>query len=166
VTERFVRLDYSAENCSVTRALGVVGEKWTLLILREAFLGLRRFEEFHLALGCARNLLSDRLRTLVANGLLERLDYREPGQRARAEYALTRKGGDLLPVVIALLNWGDKWVADTRERPLLVSHRCCGGEVKAELVCERGHHIRTMDDLAARAGPGAIRVTRGSVSKD
>ena len=100
---------YSDENCSVKRALDIVGEKWTLLVLREAFYGARRFEEFQAHLGCARNLLSERFNTLVETGVMRRVPYREPGQRERHEYRLTDKGLDLLPAVVALMQWGDRW---------------------------------------------------------
>ncbi len=106
------RFRYSAANCSIARTLGVVGEKWTLLVLREAFYGIRRFDDFHAALGCARNLLATRLKTLVAQGLLERVAYRDDAGRSRDEYRLTDKGRDLFPVVVALMQWGDRWTAD------------------------------------------------------
>jgi DNA-binding HxlR family transcriptional regulator len=157
---RRTRLNYSAENCSVTQALEIVGEKWSLLILREAFFGLRRFEEFQKALGCARNLLSTRLQRLVDEGLLAREEYQEPGLRARAQYTLTEKGADLLPTVIALLNWGDRWINPPGKRPLLVRHRDCGGNVSVELVCSRGHGELSLHDVEAKAGPGAKKLTR------
>ena len=89
------RFRYSAENCSIRRTLDIVGERWTLLVLREAFYGVRRFADFHRALGCAKNLLSARLKTLVEEGILERERYRDPGARARDEYRLTEKGLEL-----------------------------------------------------------------------
>src|SRR5215469_113949 len=106
------RLRYSAENCSIGRTLEIVGERWTLLVLREAFYGVRRFADFHRALGCARNLLSARLRKLVEEGLLTQVPYRESGNRVRAEYRLTDKGRELFPAVVALMQWGDRWTAD------------------------------------------------------
>src|ERR1700692_2050210 len=93
------RFRYSAANCSIARTLGVVGEKWTLLVLREAFYGIRRFDDFHAALGGARILLATRLKTLVTHGLLERVAYQDVG-RSRDEYRLTDKGRDLFPVVV------------------------------------------------------------------
>src|SRR3954454_7175745 len=98
-------------DCSIRRTLDVVGEKWTLLVLREAFYGLRRFDDFHRAIGCARNILSARLATLVEHGILQRARYQEPGSRPRAEYHLTDKGRELFPALIALLQWGDRWTA-------------------------------------------------------
>ena len=91
------RFRYSAANCSIARTLGVVGEKWTLLVLREAFYGVRRFDDFHTALGCARNLLATRLKTLVRHGLLDRVAYTDERGRGRHEYRLTDKGRDLFP---------------------------------------------------------------------
>jgi len=96
------RLDYSAENCSLMRTLKIVGERWTLLVLREAFLGLRRFDDFQRAIGCARNVLTARLERLVEHEILERVPYREPGMRRRDEYRLTKKGMDLATATIAL----------------------------------------------------------------
>jgi DNA-binding HxlR family transcriptional regulator len=150
------RLLFSSANCSVTEALTIVGEKWTLLILREAFFGLRRFEEFHRALGCARNLLSARLQLLVDHELFTRTEYREEGQRVRAEYGLTQKGREVLPVVIGLLNWGDHWLKAPNERPLHVRHRGCGGNIQVDLVCSRGHSGLSLRDMVAKPGPGAL----------
>ncbi|WP_156685584.1 winged helix-turn-helix transcriptional regulator [Mycobacterium sp. Marseille-P9652] len=146
---------YSAENCSVKRALDVVGEKWTLLVLREAFYGARRFEQFHARIGCARNLLSERLATLVAAGLMERVAYREPGQRERHEYRLTEKGLDLLTVVVALMQWGDRWEADRDGPPVEVRHRDCGKRVEAVLRCTYDHTPVTARDTEPVPGPGA-----------
>ena len=151
------RLDYSAENCSVARTLQIVGEKWSLLLLREAFFGLRRFADFERALGCARNLLSDRLATLVEHGLLERVPYREPGQRERQEYVLTEAGLELLPAVMALLQWGDRHLADPAGPPVVVRHLGCGAPVAVHLGCAAGHEHLAATDVAAFPGPGALR---------
>ena len=91
------RTSYQASNCSIARTLQVIGEKWTLLILRESFYGATRFEQFHTVLNCPRNLLSERLSKLVDEGILERSEYREPGSRARNEYRMTDKGRELVP---------------------------------------------------------------------
>ncbi len=149
------RLDYDATNCSIAGTLAIVGEKWTLLVLREAFYGVRRFEEFHRAVGCARNLLSTRLATLVEHGILRREEYREPGDRARAEYRMTPKGLELLPALVALMQWGDKWTADATGPPVLLTHGPCGAPVRAELICAHGHHELTARDTAVAPGPGA-----------
>jgi DNA-binding HxlR family transcriptional regulator len=146
---------YSAENCSVKRALDIVGEKWTLLVLREAFYGARRFEEFQARIGCARNLLTERLGTLVAAGVLARVPYREAGQRQRHEYRLTDKGLDLLPAIVSLMQWGDRWEADPDGAPVEITHRDCGHPVELILRCAHDHTALTSRDTEPRPGPGA-----------
>lgn len=152
------RFSYSAANCSIARTLGVVGEKWTLLVLREAFYGIRRFDDFHAALGCARNLLATRLKTLVTHGLLERVGYQDERGRGRHEYCLTDKGRDLFPVVVALMQWGDRWTADESGPAVQLLHRDCGEPVTTELTCGAGHVALGARDIAAVPGPGAIGV--------
>jgi len=149
------RFRYSSSNCSIARTLGVVGEKWTLLVLREAFYGVRRFDDFHAALGCARNLLSARLKTLVENGLLEKQAYRDDRGRRRDEYRLTDKGRDLLPAVVALMQWGDRWAADDAGPAVVLRHRDCGEPVSARLSCDAGHAPLGARDVRAVPGPGA-----------
>src|SRR5437868_15302306 len=102
------RTSYQASNCSIARTLQVVGEKWTLLIIRESFYGATRFEQFHRVLRCARNLLSERLTLLVVDELLERSEYRAPGSRARSEYRLTHKGRELACALLAPQQWGER----------------------------------------------------------
>src|SRR5918995_3853076 len=105
-------LDYSTENCSIAASLAVLGEKWTLLVLRDAFNGVRRFEDMYQRIGAPRQVLSARLARLVEEGLLRKVPYREPGQRQRDEYRLTRMGLDLYPALVALMQWGDRHLAD------------------------------------------------------
>ena len=150
------RLRYSAKNCSVAAALAVVGEKWTLLVLREAFFGLRRFDEFQQVIGCARNILSDRLTKLVANELMTRTAYREDGQRERYEYQLTERGVELFPVLVSLMQWGDRWLNENSAVPVVVCHQHCGSPVRVELRCEDGHGPLTPRDTMARPGSGAV----------
>jgi DNA-binding HxlR family transcriptional regulator len=152
------RFRYSAANCSIARTLGVVGEKWTLLVLREAFYGVRRFDDFHAALGCARNLLAARLKTLVAHGLLERVGYTDERGRGRHEYRLTDKGRELFPVVVALMQWGDKWTADEDGPAVQLNHRDCGAQVTAQLICAAGHASLGARDTQAVPGPGAREI--------
>ena len=149
------RLRYTDENCTIKGALEIVGEKWSLLVLREAFFGIRRFDDFHRALGCARNLLSERLAKLVDHGVLDRVEYQEPGQRRRHEYHLTQKGLELQPALVALMQWGDRWTADEDGPPVEVLHRGCGGTVRAVLACERGHSALGPPETEAVPGPGA-----------
>jgi DNA-binding HxlR family transcriptional regulator len=149
------RLRYTDENCTIKGALEIVGEKWSLLVLREAFFGIRRFDDFHRVLGCARNLLSDRLAKLTEHGVLERVAYREPGQRTRHEYHLTEKGLDLQPALVALMQWGDRWTADADGPPVEIRHRGCGAQVDAVLACEQGHGALAPRETEAVPGPGA-----------
>jgi DNA-binding HxlR family transcriptional regulator len=150
------RFRYSADNCSIARTLDIVGEKWTLLVLREAFYGVRRFADFHEALGCARNILSSRLKRLVDEGILVPQPYREPGSRPRTEYRLTEKGIDLFPAIIALMQWGDRWTADPDGPPVEVRHRECQSPVHLELRCGADHGPLTARDTHAVPGPGAM----------
>ncbi len=121
------------------RALEIVGERWTLLVLREAFYGVRRFDLMLENVGCARNLLADRLATLVAHGVLAKTPYVDQGQRERFEYRLTEKGLALFPVIVSLMDWGDQWLRG--EPPVRVLHRECGAAVHAELRCTEGHLV-------------------------
>ena len=116
---------------SMTAALNQVGDRWTFLLLREAFFGVRRFVDFQRNLGVARNLLSERLGQLVVNGVLERRLYQSRPERY--EYRLTDKGRDLYGVTVAIMRWGDRWLADTP--PLRLTHAADGGEVEQELRC-------------------------------
>ena len=152
------RFRYGSANCSIGRTLGVVGEKWTLLVLREAFYGVRRFDDFHVVLGCARNLLAARLKTLVAHGLLERVEYQDDRGRGRHEYRLTAKGRELFPVVAALMQWGDRWTADDTGPAVRLTHRDCGEPVSVQLTCDGGHARLDARDVEAIPGPGALEV--------
>lgn len=122
------------EHCTIARSLEVVGERWSLLILRQAFFGVKRFDQLQASLGIARNILAKRLQTLVAAGILERRKYQD--RPARYEYRLTEKGKELYPVVLALKKWGDKYVADEHGPPVTLVHRGCGHEMEGRLDCE------------------------------
>jgi DNA-binding HxlR family transcriptional regulator len=152
------RLNFTDENCSIAATLALVGEKWSLLVLREAFFGLRRYEEFLQLTGCARNILGDRLAKLVAHGLLDRVAYREGGQRERFEYRLTEKGLDLLPILVSLMQWGDQWLAGPAGGAALVRHEQCGANVKVELRCAHGHGPLSARDVAFLPASGAKRI--------
>ena len=123
--------NYSNEHCSVAAALQVVGDPWTLLILRDAFFGVRRFDDWQARLGVARNVLAARLKTLVEQGVLETRLYSE--HPPRKDYVLTRKGRDLLPVILTLKAWGDQHVYGA-ERPLELPHSC-GAELVTKTIC-------------------------------
>ncbi|MCC7133157.1 MAG: helix-turn-helix transcriptional regulator [Gemmatimonadales bacterium] len=119
--------------CSVARALSVVGDRWTLLVLRDFFLGVRRFDHFQERLGVTRHVLANRLRRLVEAGVLERVAYQS--RPRRYEYRLTAKGRDLYPVIVGLTSWGDRWMADRRGRPLELVHTACGARATPVLTC-------------------------------
>lgn len=150
-------LDVSTENCSIQRTLDLVGEKSTLLVLREAANGVRRFQDFHDHVGISRPLLADRLRKLVAVGILETRPYREAGQRARHEYRLTRKGWDLHPALVALMQWGDAYLADPEGPSVRLTHDACGHEVRVTMTCACGDQEPGQADVAIEPGPSVKR---------
>jgi DNA-binding HxlR family transcriptional regulator len=154
MTELRVDDAWSRDNCSVLRAVEVLGTRSTLLLLREAFLGTTRFDDFARRVGVTESVAAARLREMVEQGLLERHPYREPGQRTRHEYRLTTKGRDLLPVILALLTWGDRYLADPAGPPLVVTHDGCGEPVRAEARCAAGHLVGPAG-AHAHPGPGA-----------
>jgi DNA-binding HxlR family transcriptional regulator len=142
---------YDDEVCSVARALEVVGERWTLLIIRDAFRGVRRFDDFQHRLGIARNVLANRLERLVENEILERRRYSE--HPPRYEYRLTDRGRDLYPVVFNLMRWGDRYAAPDGP-PLLLRHRDCGGSPDDHLFCTKCGQPLQARDIETRRGPG------------
>lgn len=141
----------SMEDCPVQLTLDVVGEKWTLLILRDATNGVRRFDQFRRHIGLSDAVLSDRLRKLTAAGILKTIPYREPGSRTRNEYRLTRKGWELWPVLLALKQWGEAHTGDS-ERPVVdLRHEECGAPVKVVVECAQGHAL-THSEVTAKPG--------------
>jgi DNA-binding HxlR family transcriptional regulator len=156
---------YPDQVCSVARALEVVGERWTLLILRDATFGVRRFDDFRASLGLARSVLTARLNRLVDEGLLERSRYQSNPDRF--EYLLTAKGRQLGPVIFHLMKWGDAHYPTAAGPPRLSLHKGCGGEVDAALRCSRCGKRVDFADLELTPGPGlraAAREREGSVS--
>jgi DNA-binding HxlR family transcriptional regulator len=145
---------YESQNCSIARALEVVGERWTLLILRDVFLGIRRFDDLAAELGVTRSVLSARLGRLVEDGVLEKHRYQERPERF--EYRLTDKGRDLWPVAVALLKWGDKHYAPPSGPPRLLLHRDCGGEVDDRRRCSRCGRDLDVRDVRAVPGPSSL----------
>jgi DNA-binding HxlR family transcriptional regulator len=148
-------LETSTDNCTVQRTLDLVGEKWSLLVLRDAMNGVRRFDDFRRHIGLSEAVLSDRLRKLVAAGILRTVPYREPGSRTRQEYRLTDKGWDLWPAMLALKQWGDRYTADPEGPPLEVLHRECGEPAEAVVVCGAGHGPLTPWQARTRFGASA-----------
>lgn len=144
---------YDRENCSAARALELVGERWSLLIIRDAlFRGMTRFAEFQRSLGLATNVLAARLDGFVEAGLMKRRTY--SSHEDHYEYLLTAKGADLAPAVIALTAWGDRWAAPNGP-PIIYGHEDCDGRVNNLLVCgECGQNVGT-EQIAAQPGPGS-----------
>jgi DNA-binding HxlR family transcriptional regulator len=143
---------YDSQTCSIARTLEVVGERWTLLILRDALRGASRFDDFQERLGIARNVLSARLARLCEEGLMERRRYQE--RPAREEYVLTPKGRELELVLLGLLRWGDRYAAPDGP-PVLLTHVECGHDLEARIVCERCGDTVLPGSVSTRPGPGA-----------
>ena len=143
---------YENQVCSIARSLEVLGERWTLLIVRDAILGLRRFDDFQHSLGVARNVLTDRLGRLVDAGILERVPYQD--RPVRYEYQLTPMGQTLAVPVVALMQWGDRYLAGPTGPPRVVRHHECGGKVQATLVCAKCHDVVRPADIDVLPGPG------------
>ena len=144
------REGWTADRCTIAKAIDVVSTRSAILILREAFYGTTRFDDFAERVGISEPVAAARLRELVDEGLLEREDYREPGQRTRQQYRLTEKGADLFPVLVALMKWGDRWL-DDRGGPIELLHRDCGEPVGVELRCAAGHAVESGEiDVARR----------------
>lgn len=140
------RSAFAEMDCSIARTLDVVGERWSLLILRDAFYGVRRFDDFRRDLGIARNVLTDRLGKLVDQGVLERRRYEQ--RPPRFEYRLTVKGRDLLPVLLAMVRWGDHWAA-REEPPVELTHTPCGHITEPTMACSHCRRELTWRDLRA-----------------
>jgi DNA-binding HxlR family transcriptional regulator len=153
--ERFL---YDLDHCSIKRALDVLGEKWTLLVLREAIYGVRRFDDFARALKCGRAVLSARLKTLTDAGILKRVEYREGDQRARAEYHLDEKGVDLFTTIQALSQWGERWMPPPDGPVARVTERGSGRPVKVILTSDPKVKSLALRDLKIAPGPGAKRL--------
>lgn len=151
------RTDFSEMECSIARTLEVVGERWSLLVIRDAFYGVRRFEDFQRDLGVARNILTDRLKKLTDQGVLERRVYAT--RPNRYEYRLTESGRDLLPVLLTLMQWGDRWAAADGP-PVRIRHLNCGHDVEPVLACDHcGTELRREE---LRAHPIRIQTPRGA----
>jgi len=149
------KASFADMHCSIAQTLELVGEWWTLLILRDSFLGIRRFDDFVERLGISRNILTNRLNTLVDAGILERHAYDEG--RGRYDYVLTEKGRALWPVMTALRQWGDEWVYGPGEEPLKVVHKSCGHVSTAVFCC---------DQCGEKLDARAVRVAQDPVGSD
>ncbi len=152
-------LDWSVDNCTIQRSLDVMGDRWSLIVLREVFQGIRRFDDLTVRTAIPRQVLTARLSRLVEAGVLRRVPYREPGQRSRSEYRLTQKGLDLYPVLLALQEWGNTYLVDPEGPPSVFVHRDCGEQVDLVVRCRAGHEVTGTRDVVGRLGPGARRRT-------
>jgi DNA-binding HxlR family transcriptional regulator len=148
-------LDYDIANCTVGAALAIVGEKWTFLVLRESFNGVRRFDDIQRRTQAPRQILSDRLARLVGHGILRKVPYQDAGQRSRSEYRLTDKGLALYPVIVALLEWGNTYAAGPEGPMVELRHRGCGAPVQQEIRCADGHQVSSAREVSAVPGTGA-----------
>jgi DNA-binding HxlR family transcriptional regulator len=147
------RTDFSQMECSIARTLEVIGERWSLLIVRDAMYGVRRFDDFAADLGVARNVLTDRLGRLVEHGVMERRQYED--RPPRYEYRLTEKGKDLFPVLLSMVRWGDRWATDEAP-PVTLTHTVCGQVTSAVPCCSAcGRELRWSE---VRSDPIRIRV--------
>jgi DNA-binding HxlR family transcriptional regulator len=146
---------YDSDTCSIARTLALIGDRWTLLVLRDVANGVRRFDELAGHLGIARNVLSSRLVRLTQAGLVERSAYREPGARERQEYRLSGPGRELVPVLLAFMAWGDRHLAGPAGPPAVVRHADCGAGIKVTLTCGDGHELGDRPRLRVEPGPGS-----------
>ncbi|MFC7310652.1 winged helix-turn-helix transcriptional regulator [Streptomyces monticola] len=138
--------------CSIARTMDLLGDWWTPLVLREAFYGIKRFDDFQRSLGLARNTLTARLQRLVEEGMLERVPYQRRPERF--EYQLTDKGREFFPVLAAMMAWGDRWLTGTAGAPVTLRHTECGHETRAAVVCEHCREPLTADSVHSEMGPG------------
>ncbi|HEU5001515.1 MAG TPA: helix-turn-helix domain-containing protein [Actinomycetota bacterium] len=148
------RTSFADMACSVARTLDVVGEWWTPLILRDAFLGTTRFDEFQRSLGIARNVLTARLQGLVEQGIFEKVRYHEHPERFG--YHLTEAGRELFPIISSLIAWGDRWRAGEHGPPLLLVHAPCGHAMAATPTCSECGEVVRLEDIRPQPGPGAV----------
>lgn len=155
--ERPPALDWSVDNCTIARAMEILGEKWTVVVLREVFSGIRRFDDMRVRTGIPRQVLTNRLAALVGHGVLRREPYQEPGARVRHEYRLTEKGFDLYPMLLAVAEWGNRYLADPQGPPISYAHRDCGAEIRVAMRCAGGHEVSDNRAVLPRPGPGTHR---------
>jgi len=152
------RTMFSAENCSIARTLQVVGERWSLLILREAFYGTHRFDDFQHFLGVAPNILSARLKKLVQAGVMKRVRQKE--HRGRFDYVLTEKGRDFFPAYLALKKWGDTWLAEPAGPQVVFRDRLTGAPIEVPPLLSRRGTPLSFEDTDVVAGTGAVPFNR------
>ena len=143
--------------CSVARSLEILGDRWIFLILREAFFGVRHYDRFRLNLGIATNILSDRLKILVAHGILKR--ETDPEDARRVQYRFTEKGISIYPITLAFMEWGDRWLTEEAGPPLLLYHEKCGKRLKPVFCCAHCGEPVDARDVRYKKGPGTKSAT-------
>ncbi|MEP3245373.1 MAG: helix-turn-helix domain-containing protein [Sneathiella sp.] len=141
------------QNCSIARSLAVFGDRWTLMILRNCFLGVKRFDDFLQDLSVSRTILTDRLNKLVEHGVLEKVPYQT--KPTRYDYKLSHKGRDLHPIILAIAEWGDAYYAIDGEPPILRHHKSCGHDFNSKAVCSECGEVIKPHDVSARRNPKA-----------
>ncbi|GAA1696807.1 winged helix-turn-helix transcriptional regulator [Fodinicola feengrottensis] len=146
------RTSFANWPCQIAQTVDLLGDWWTPLVLREAFYGIKRFDEFQSALGIARNTLTERLNRLVTEGLLEKVPYHQ--EPVRYEYVLTGKGKDFFPVLAAIAAWGDRWLYEESSAPITMHHTTCDHDAHAEVVCSHCHTPLASDEVRFAMGPG------------
>ena len=146
---------YDSDTCSIARTLALIGDRWTLLVLRDVANGVRRFDELVRHLGVARNVLSRRLAALVDGGLVTRTAYRDEGARERHEYRLSPAGRDFMPILLAVMTWGDRHLAGADGPPAIPTHADCGAPVRIRVSCEDGHELGERPRVRVMPGPGS-----------
>jgi len=151
-------LDYDSVNCAIGATVDILGERPSFLVLREAFSGVRRFDDMQRRTGMPRQVLSQRLARLVDEGLLRKVPYQESGQRRRTEYRLTEKGLDLYPVLVAMMEWGNKHEVGACGPQVLLRHRDCGEPVELQIACAAGHVLESAREVTPVPGPGARKI--------
>jgi DNA-binding HxlR family transcriptional regulator len=148
--------DISEQQCSVARSSAVLGDRWSLLLLSDFFLGVRRFDDFQQRLGLSRTTLTNRLKLLEDHKVIRRSLYQQ--QPARYEYRLTAKGRDLFPVISALVTWGDKYYFDGLTPPIIRTHNACGHDIQPVLTCPECHEALDARSISARERPESSRL--------